>query len=277
MDEELAVEVVDGRDYAVVTVAGPLALRTIPQLNGTLGQALVHRGCVLVDAAGLRLEWEPGVDVFATVLGYAGGWPGARMVLFGANGELAAALQRSQITQAVPLAADLQAASRRVNQRPSRVRRHRDLPAEPTAPGAARALVRRACVDWEIPVETENAAALVVSELAFNAVVHADTPIRVIVELTDEALSVRVRDLRPDLPPRLAPRGADLAASPDGTGSLGLRVVSALTRSWGVAEQPDAKTVWAQLPLEVAPTAATAEPLIQHPPPPDCPDHRSNR
>ena len=44
-----------------------------------------------------------------------------------------------------------------------------------------------------------------------------------------------------------------------------------------LAEQPDAKTVWAQLPLEVAPTAATAEPLIQHPPPPDRPDHRSNR
>jgi len=273
VDEELAVEVVDGRDYAVVTLAGPLALRTIPQLNGALGQALVNRGCVLVDVAGLRLEWEPGVAVFATVLGYAGGWPGARMVLFGADLELAAALQWSQITQAVPLAVDLQAASRRVDQRPARVRRQWDLPAEPTAPGAARALVRRACVDWEIPIETENAAALVVSELAFNAVVHARTPIRVIVELTDEALSVRVRDLRPDLPPRAGPRGPDLAASPDRTGSLGLRVVSALARSWGVAEQPDAKTVWAQLPLEAATTAAKAEPLMQHPPPPDRPDH----
>ena len=73
VDEELAVEVVDGRDCAVVTVAGPLALRTIPQLNGTLGQALVHRGCVLVDAAGLRLEWEPGVDGSPRV-GIRGGW-----------------------------------------------------------------------------------------------------------------------------------------------------------------------------------------------------------
>jgi anti-sigma regulatory factor (Ser/Thr protein kinase) len=273
VDEELAVKVVDGRDNAVVTLAGPLALRTIPQLNGALGQALVDRGCVLVDVAGLRLEWEPGVAVFATVLEYAGGWPGARMVLFGADLELAAALQRSQITQAVPLAVDLQAASRRVDQRPARVCRHWDLPAEPTAPGAARALVRRACVDWEIPIETENAAALVVSELAFNAVVHAGTSIRVIVELTDEALSVRVRDLRPDLPPRAGPRSPNLAASPDRTRSLGLRVVSALARSWGVAEQPDAKTVWAQLPLEAATTAVEAEPLMQHPPPPDRPDH----
>jgi hypothetical protein len=60
-----------------------------------------------VDLSGLRLEWEPGVAVFGTVLGYAGGWPGARMVLFGADGELATALARSRVAQAVPLVADL--------------------------------------------------------------------------------------------------------------------------------------------------------------------------
>ena len=86
---------------------------------------------------------------------------------------------RSRVTQAVPLAADLQAALQRVQCRPERVRRFRDLPPEPAAPRAARALVRRACVDWDVPRETENAAALVISELTANAVVHAGTPLRV--------------------------------------------------------------------------------------------------
>jgi anti-sigma regulatory factor (Ser/Thr protein kinase) len=51
--------------------------------------------------------------------------------------------------------------------------RCKDLPSEPTAPRVARALVRQACVDWDIPVQMENAAALVVSELTLNAVVYA--------------------------------------------------------------------------------------------------------
>jgi hypothetical protein len=241
VDEELAVHVADGPDGAVVALSGPLSLRTIPHLNGCLGKALVSRGCVLVDLSGLRLEWEPGLTVFASVLSYAGGWPAARMVLFGADQELAAALHRSRVTQGVPLTGDLRAASRRVHHRPERVRRHRDLAPEPTAPPAARALVRRACVDWAVPIQTENAAALVVAELTTNAVAHAGTPLRACVELSGEALAVRVGDLRPDLPLRLSPSNSDV--------SFGLRVVSALSRNWGVTVQPDTKTVWAQLPL----------------------------
>src|SRR3954447_6189246 len=133
LDEYVAVEVADGPNCAVVTLAGSLSLCTIPEINGAVGKALVNRGCVVVDLSGLRLKWEPGVTMFASVVGYAGGWPAARMVLFGAERELAAALDRSRVTQTVPLAADLQAALQRVRRRPERVRRFRDLPPEPTA------------------------------------------------------------------------------------------------------------------------------------------------
>jgi anti-sigma regulatory factor (Ser/Thr protein kinase) len=252
VDDDLAVEVIDGPDGAVVTLSGPLSLRTVPRINGGLGKALVDRGSVLVNLAGLQLEWAPAVTVFATVLGYAGGWPTARMVLFGADRELAAALARSRVTQTVPLAADLPAASQRVHRRPERVRRRLDLSAEPTAARAARALVRQACADWEIPIDTENAAALVVSELAANAAVHAGTPLRACIELAEDGLRISVCDLRPDLPPRLLPRIRDLSGSDRTPLHLGLHVVSALTRSWGVIEQPEAKIVWAQLPLVCA-------------------------
>jgi anti-sigma regulatory factor (Ser/Thr protein kinase) len=275
VDKELALYVADGPDGAVVALSGPLSRRTVPEISGGLGKALVNRGCVLVDLSGLRLEWEPGVAVFGTVLGYAGGWPGARMVLFGADGELATALARSRVTQAVPLVADLLEALQRVQGRPERVRRFRDLPPESGAPGAARAMVHQACVDWEIPIETENAAALVVSELATNAVVYAETPLRAGVELSGEVLWISVRDLRPDLPLRLFARSRKLVDSPDRIPRhFGLHVVSALARNWGVTEQPDAKTVWAQLPLSDA-VPVEAGPLT--PSSPIHSDYRSNR
>ena len=275
MDKELALYVADGPDGAVVALSGPLSLRTVPEISGGLGKALVNRGCVLVDLSGLRLDWEPGVTVFGTVLGYAGGWPGARMVLFGADGELATALARSRVTQAVPLVADLPEALQRVQGRPERVRRLRDLSPESGAPHAARAMVHQACVDWEIPVETENAAALVVSELATNAVVHAETPLRAGVELSGEVLSISVRDLRPNLPLRLFARSRKLVGSPDRVPRhFGLHVVSALARNWGVTEQPDAKTVWAQLPLS---NAVTVEAGPRTSSSPIHSDYRSNR
>jgi len=266
LDEELAVEVVDGWDCTVVTLAGPLSLRTVPQIEVALRKALINLGRVVVDLTNLRLEWEPGVTVFATSLEHAGGWPDARMVVFGADRELAAALDRSRVTRTVPLAADLLAALERVQRRPERVRRYRDLPPEPSAPHTARALVRQACRDWDIPLETGNAAALVVSELAVNAVVHAATPLRVRVELTEKALSISVSDLRPDLPLRLIPRGRAPRL-------LGLHVVTTLASAWGVTKHSDTKTAWAQLPLRDAAAAAPADRVAQHPPPPDHPDH----
>ena len=107
---------------------------------------------------------------------------------------------------------------------------------------------------------------------------HAGTPLRASIELSGEVLSVRVHDLCPDLPLRLYPRfprSGNAAGNPDrAPGTFGLQTVSFLAREWGVTELPDAKIVWAQLPLAGAVTAATSEPFTQHPsPPPDRPDH----
>src|SRR4029079_18400215 len=66
MDEELAVEVAEGWDCAVVTLSGPLSLCTVPQTKVAVGKALASQGCVVVDLSSLRLKWEPGVNVFAT-------------------------------------------------------------------------------------------------------------------------------------------------------------------------------------------------------------------
>ena len=158
-------------------------------------------------------------------------------------------------TRTVPLAVDLEAAQRRVQRRPDLVRRYQDLPPELSTSRAAQAMVTEACADWRIPRATANAAIMVVTELVVNAVTHANTAIRVVVELTDKALAVSVQDLRPDRPARLGPSGPDDPPGSGGTATLGLQMVSALAHSWGVMERPDAKIVWARLLLAKPSTA----------------------
>jgi hypothetical protein len=79
---------------------------------------------------------------------------------------------------------------------------------------------------------------------------------------------------RPDLPLRLFARSRKLVDSPDRVPrDFALHVVSALARNWGVTEQPDAKTVWAQLPLS---DAVTVEPGPLTSSSPIHSDYRSN-
>ena len=249
------VETRNDPDLAVVAVSGPLTSHTLPEINGGLGKALIERRCIVVDVSGLWLMWDPGITVFSTVLTYAGGWPTVRMALFAASDEVAAALRWSRVTETVPLAVDLEAAQRRVQRRPDLVRRYQDLPPELSTSRAAQAMVTEACADWRIPRATANAAIMVVTELVVNAVTHANTAIRVVVELTDKALAVSVQDLRPDRPARLGPSGPDDPPGSGGTATLGLQMVSALAHSWGVMERPDAKIVWARLLLAKPSTA----------------------
>jgi hypothetical protein len=84
--------------------------------------------------------------------------------------------------------------------------------------------------------------ALVVTELATNAVVHAGSAFSVSLTLAGGAIRISVGDTLP-----LGPRGADqeLTAAP----GHGLGVVAAMATRWGVETVPGGKAVWAELPL----------------------------
>jgi anti-sigma regulatory factor (Ser/Thr protein kinase) len=121
-------------------------------------------------------------------------------------------------------------------------RRHEAaLPADPTAPRRARALLQAAVTEWDVDDDLHQDAAMVVTELVANAVDHAGTPSTVTVTLDDRELCVAVRDGRPDTAPR--PRPVD----PTAPRGRGLQMVDALTTSWGVTVHADGKTVWAVL------------------------------
>ena len=92
-----------------------------------------------------------------------------------------------------------------------------------------------------------DAAAVIVTELASNAVLHAGTEFTVSLSpAADGSVRVAVRDASPELP---RPRQA---TSVDRSGR-GLRLVAAFAVGWGADPLPDGKIVWARLgprPLE---------------------------
>lgn len=102
---------------------------------------------------------------------------------------------------------------------------------------AARAFVRAQLHDWGRDDIAETAA-LVVSELVTNAVLHARSPVEVRLVRSGDAVQVRVSDASPTLP---RPRPAE---EPAITGR-GLRLVEAVAAEWGVEPAAPGKVVWA--------------------------------
>jgi hypothetical protein len=94
--------------------------------------------------------------VFPIALGLAGGWPAARLVLFGANAALRAMLHAQRVPETVPVAEDLPAACALLHQRPTQARRHRDLLMHISAPAAARSSSAKAARSGRSLKTSEN-------------------------------------------------------------------------------------------------------------------------
>ncbi|WP_432062777.1 ATP-binding protein [Streptomyces sp. S1] len=103
---------------------------------------------------------------------------------------------------------------------------------------ARQSAVARLC-RWGLRTDAVETAALVVSELVTNGVVHGEGQVRLrVFRCAEDALRVEVRDESP-FPARV--RDAD----DDALGGRGLCLVDALSREWGVS--PDGRTTWAAL------------------------------
>ena len=69
----------------MLAVSGELSQRPAGQVSQAVSAALANSRRVLVDVSGLRVTWPPAVQLFGSILADLGGWPGARLVLFGAD------------------------------------------------------------------------------------------------------------------------------------------------------------------------------------------------
>jgi anti-sigma regulatory factor (Ser/Thr protein kinase) len=95
--------------------------------------------------------------------------------------------------------------------------------------------------EGELSPEILAVAALLTSELATNAVLHARSPFALGAGRTDLGVRVEVRDGDTTSPV--------MAAPPDNPriGGWGLRIVDELASRWGVVKEPDGKRVWFEL------------------------------
>jgi anti-sigma regulatory factor (Ser/Thr protein kinase) len=113
----------------------------------------------------------------------------------------------------------------------------RSFSVDPTSVAASRRFVGDAVVD--LPTDIQEAAVLMVSELATNAIVHATTGFEVTIDRTTSKLRVEVADLGGGEPELQMPS----VREPHGRG---LQIVRELSDEWGITENADnrGKTVW---------------------------------
>ncbi|WP_454328036.1 ATP-binding protein [Streptomyces glaucescens] len=121
-----------------------------------------------------------------------------------------------------------------------------ELAAHPGSPAQARRLTRARLTGWSVCEDTCDSAALVVSELVTNAIVHTASDV-VVCELHDGAELVRiaVRD-QGCAPGELSPS----PQRPDEEHGRGLLLVDALSHAWGAQEHGPGLLVWAELPRQ---------------------------
>jgi anti-sigma regulatory factor (Ser/Thr protein kinase) len=109
-----------------------------------------------------------------------------------------------------------------------------------SSPGHARRLTIGTLVEWGCSPSLLRDAAVVVSELATNAVLHAASSFSLSVTLEDSLLRISVCDTKPL---SVTVRGGGLNPQP----THGLGLVEALSLRWGAEGTAQGKAVWAEL------------------------------
>ncbi|MFI5955124.1 SpoIIE family protein phosphatase [Cryptosporangium sp. NPDC051539] len=123
------------------------------------------------------------------------------------------------------------------------VTRRAPLPGDAKSPALARALARDVVEECGL-ASLSDEVALLTTELATNAVVHAGTAMHIEVIGDAESITVRVTDgsravLGPSLPPPMLAEGG-----------RGLHLVDSLASEWGVAYGRQGKSVWFRLDVD---------------------------
>jgi anti-anti-sigma regulatory factor len=245
MSGQVSFEVEHTRPVALVRPHGVLDAYTAADLRGVLLDCLVEQPtAVIVDTSRLTIADDLGLTVLAGVARESLQWPGARFVMVG-HAEVQQAASRLGVDQSVTLCGDYALARSLVDQIPvPPVRRDRMRP-DRNAPALARLAVQEFCQEWGVAGDGD-AAQLVASELATNAVVHARTELDLSLRLVGPVLHIAVRDSGPG-----QARITDIVDESSPTGR-GLLLVDALSTAWGNLLPNTGKVVWATVRVALA-------------------------
>jgi CheY-like chemotaxis protein len=122
------------------------------------------------------------------------------------------------------------------------------LPAELRSAGEARSMVRRTLAGW-CDEELLDDIALCVSELVTNAVVHAASEPRILVQVRPSVIHVEISDDSDVMP-------VVKHADPHDTSGRGMAILGGLSDRWGSRRRSGAgKTVWFDITRSAARTA----------------------
>jgi DNA-binding CsgD family transcriptional regulator/anti-anti-sigma regulatory factor/anti-sigma regulatory factor (Ser/Thr protein kinase) len=246
----------------VVALTGQITVATAPQIQRTLLKDLA-RGplAVIYDLGGVDALDPVCATIFTAVANHpASRWPATSLLLCGAQPAVAEVLGRLRVRQVLPLYDTLQEAVDAATDRPGYLRDELGLAPTPTAAAAARQFVGDTLQSWLGPPDGElsEQAQLLADELVTNAVVHAQTDMRLRLELGGGLLHIAVRDFDRRLP-------RPLPYHPQAEGGRGLRLVKWIATAWGAQHHPEGgKVVWCTLRTSrvgPSPSAAVQPPL----------------
>jgi anti-sigma regulatory factor (Ser/Thr protein kinase) len=114
-----------------------------------------------------------------------------------------------------------------------------DLPPEPASATRARRLARDRLTVLCTPDMLETVS-LLVTELVTNAILHARTPLRLVIEAHPDRVRICVEDSSPQQP-EVHHYGTDAVTG------RGLALVEQLASSWGVDTTLTGKVVWCEI------------------------------
>jgi PAS domain S-box-containing protein len=120
------------------------------------------------------------------------------------------------------------------------------LSPHPSSPRAARRFLASLLASWRMPEMLEGDAALLLSELATNAVLHAGSPFTVIARFDGSHLAIEVGD-GAQAQPQL--RVYDVSDAPNGRG---LQLIDTIAARWGILPTSKGKRVWFELQVPPA-------------------------
>ena len=246
---------------AVVRVRGAVGRPDVPDLREALLKAAAGQpAAVLCDLRGAVVE-RNALTILLTVADQLDEWPGCSLAVLAADPVLRRSLAAVGVTRRVPVAATVAEAGEALRSVRPPARSMLRLAPGVRAPAEARAFLEDAVRGSGVGAADDaddaggvdlDAAALVLTELVTNAVLHAGTDLEVLVSVRPGRLRLAVADRGSDAP-------SVTRATADDEHGRGLALVDALTLRWGIVPRgPAGKVVWAVLgPDEVVgPSAA---------------------
>ncbi|MGK5679068.1 ATP-binding protein [Actinoplanes sp. URMC 104] len=223
-----------GAEYPTVRLTGVLDAESAGGVRTALLDVLAEQPeALLVEVGGLTLSAPEGAAVLRAVREETADWPGAHLALCDARG---AAAWPGVGWPVWPSPRD---AIAELGEPDPDHRLSLELDAVLGAARRARELITEACARWSCP-ELAGPACIVVTELVNNVVVHARTPMVVLLAAHGDGLSVAVRDHSSHVPTFTGG-----PVPPTAYGGRGMLLIDSVADRWGNLRLGDGKVVWA--------------------------------